>query len=369
MKLDVDFTCRKDEFEARMNFCLFESCVGIFGPSGSGKSTLFRVLAGLIRPQFGRIALDDEILFQSDSRIFVPPHRRRIGLVFQDARLFPHWNVAQNLRAGSRLDEAPYSFDDVVSLLAVDKLLDRNVTTLSGGEQQRVALGRALLSSPRLLLMDEPVTGLDTRLKSQVLPFLSRVYDAFGIPCMYISHDLSEIQQMTDYLVLVQGGRCVNQGHLKHLIKEPGVLRHFSGARLLNILKLNVQSHDARDGVTLLGAPQAHEADAVCAELWEDLPLRSEVTVGIAPTEIALALHRVEGASIQNQWAGSVEQVIHAPDRSLCIVDTAVGSLMVDIAPRSERQLGLEPGKPVYCLFKAKALQPIGKADYRAINK
>jgi molybdate transport system ATP-binding protein len=367
MNLNVDFELKQGTFNSRMAFNLAESSVGVFGPSGAGKSTLFRVLTGLTRPQHGRVILDGEVLFDAASRTFLPPHRRGIGLVFQDARLFPHWSVERNLRAGEvrlkKTSDRPFTFDDVVELLAVKDLLKRSVTSLSGGERQRMALGRSLLSNPRLLLMDEPVTGLDARLKAHIMPFLVRVVAAFGIPCMYISHDLAEIQQLTDYLVLVNDGEARQQGVIRELIKQPGMLRRFVGARLLNIMKMTVISHEHQDGVTMLSVENRKTTEPIVAELWEEPAPASPVTVGIAPTEIALALHRIEGSSIQNQWAGCVEQVIHAPDRSLCLVDTDVGQLMVDISPRSERDLNLKPGKKVICLLKAKAIQRTGSVS------
>ena len=207
MKLDVDFTLKQGDFCAHMNFKLTQRSSGVFGPFGAGKSTLFRALAGLIRPQTGHIILNDTPLFDAKRKICVPPHKRHIGLVFQDARLFPHWSVEKNLRAGecrqSSTAERPFSLREVTQLLAVENQLDRSVSGLSGGEQQRIALGRALLSNPRLLLMDEPVTGLDAQLKAQILPFLVLVNETFGVPSLFISHDLSDIQQLTDHLLLI----------------------------------------------------------------------------------------------------------------------------------------------------------------------
>ena len=200
MNLDVDIHLKQGQFLLHVEFKCIESALGIFGPSGCGKSTLFRALAGLVRPDAGHISLNGHLLFHADRRVFIPPHQRHIGLVFQDARLFPHWSVEQNLRAGECLKERisgrPFSFDDIVDLLNIENLIGRSVDDLSGGEKQRIAIGRTLLSNPKLLLMDEPVTGLDVSLKMQILPFLANVHQTLAIPSILISHDLGEILQL-----------------------------------------------------------------------------------------------------------------------------------------------------------------------------
>lgn len=213
MQLDVDITLKQGAFTLAASFTCAQSALGILGPSGCGKSTLFRVLAGLTTPTEGHAVLGDRILFDATRGINLPPHRRGIGLVFQDALLFPHWSVEKNLRAGdkvtARVAGRPYSFDEVVDLLEIRPLLAVPVIALSGGEQQRVAIGRTLLSNPRLLLMDEPVSGLDRSLKRQILPFLADIHRAFNIPAILISHDLTDILQFTDHILLLREGKVV----------------------------------------------------------------------------------------------------------------------------------------------------------------
>ncbi|MEZ4600394.1 MAG: molybdenum ABC transporter ATP-binding protein [Syntrophotaleaceae bacterium] len=188
--------------------------IGLLGRSGSGKSTLVNLLAGMMTPDRGRIQVDDEVLYDSSKKIAVPPEKRRIAVVFQQAHLFPHMNVRRNLFFGLRRIPAQKRHIDPEALfrvLDIDRLLDRRVTSLSGGEKQRVALGRAVLAHPRLLLMDEPLNGLDEALKYQVIPYLNEVVTRFRIPLLYISHSMNEMRMMTDEVVVLDSGRVVSQ--------------------------------------------------------------------------------------------------------------------------------------------------------------
>ena len=189
----IRFACRltRPGFALDAAFTAGPGVTALFGPSGSGKSTVIRLLAGLERPEEGRITLGDSVLLDTESRRAVPPHRRRIGLVFQDALLLPHLSVKANLTYGrwfTPRGERRIAFDPVVEVLGIGHLLDRRPTTLSGGERQRVAIGRALLASPRLLLMDEPLASLDQARRQEILPFIERLRDAFAIPVVYVSH-------------------------------------------------------------------------------------------------------------------------------------------------------------------------------------
>src|SRR6185503_14048634 len=176
----------------------------LFGPSGSGKSTIISAAAGLLRPDHCRIVTDGRVLADTASAVWLPPEERRLGLVFQDARLFPHMSVATNLRFGlRRAGRGPISFDEVVALLGIGALLPRRPHTLSGGERQRVAIGRALLAQPHLLLMDEPLASLDAARKAEVLPYLTRLKTALRLPILYVTHDITEVERLADFLVLL----------------------------------------------------------------------------------------------------------------------------------------------------------------------
>lgn len=223
--LELDIRLHHAAFRLEIACRLTARTTGVFGPSGAGKTTLLGALAGLIRPDAGRIVLDGEVLFDRSRRIHRPPHRRRIGFVFQDDRLFPHYTVRDNLAYGQRLlrrERRRFQLDEVVEILELGGLLDRAVHNLSGGERRRVTLGRALLASPRLLLLDEPLSGLDQGRKHQILPFLRRVQTETQIPILLVSHDLAEILHLTDDMLILDRGAVVASGKYADLGLEPG---------------------------------------------------------------------------------------------------------------------------------------------------
>jgi molybdate transport system ATP-binding protein len=218
--LRVDVSKRLGEFTLEASFTSEGRVTGLFGASGAGKTSLINMIAGLVKPDRGTIALDGETLDDSAKGLHVPPYRRRIGYVFQDARLFPHLNVSQNLDYGRRmnhLDRDPAQQKRVIDLLDIGSLLDRRPGKLSGGERQRVAFGRALLSKPRLLLLDEPLGALDEERKREILPYLVRLRDEAGIPMVYVSHDAAELRQLATQIVMLKGGRITAFGGVKVL--------------------------------------------------------------------------------------------------------------------------------------------------------
>jgi molybdate transport system ATP-binding protein len=218
--LRVDVTKRLGEFSIEASFTSEGRVTGLFGASGAGKTSLINMIAGLLKPDRGIIALDGETLDDTAARVHVPPHRRRIGYVFQDARLFPHLDVAQNLDYGRRMNglpDDPAQYRRVTDLLDIASLLDRRPGKLSGGERQRVALGRALLSKPRLLLLDEPLGSLDEGRKHEILPYLVRLRDEAHVPMVYVSHDAAEMRQLATQIVVVRNGRVSAFGGVKVL--------------------------------------------------------------------------------------------------------------------------------------------------------
>jgi molybdate transport system ATP-binding protein len=221
--LRVDITKKLGDFSLEASFTSEGRVTGLFGASGAGKTSLINMIAGLLKPDRGIIAIDGETLDDTEKRVHVPAHRRRIGYVFQDARLFPHLDVGQNLDYGwrmNRLTEDPAQRKRITELLDIGGLLDRRPGKLSGGERQRVALGRALLSKPRLLLMDEPLGSLDEGRKVEILPYLVRLRDEANVPMVYVSHDAAELRQLATQIVMLRGGRVTALGGVKVL---PGV--------------------------------------------------------------------------------------------------------------------------------------------------
>jgi molybdate transport system ATP-binding protein len=218
--LRVDVTKQLGEFSLSASFVSEGRVTCLFGASGAGKTSLVNMIAGLLRPDRGVIAIDDETLDDTAARIHVPPHRRRIGYVFQDARLFPHLDVRQNLDYGRRMNhltDDPAARTRITEMLDIGHLLDRRPGKLSGGERQRVALGRALLSKPRLLLLDEPLGSLDEGRRAEILPYLIRLRDEANVPMVYVSHDAAEMRQLATQIVLLRGGQVTALGGVKVL--------------------------------------------------------------------------------------------------------------------------------------------------------
>jgi molybdate transport system ATP-binding protein len=218
--LRVDVSKQLGEFFIEASFASEGRVTGLFGASGAGKTSLINMIAGLLRPDCGTIAIDKETLDDTAARIHVPAHRRRIGYVFQDARLFPHLDVMQNLDYGRRMNGLAYDPANrtrVVDLLDIGTLLDRRPGKLSGGERQRIALGRALLAQPRLLLLDEPLGSLDEERKAEILPYLVRLRDESGVPMVYVSHDAGEMRQLATQVVMLRHGRITAFGGVEVL--------------------------------------------------------------------------------------------------------------------------------------------------------
>jgi molybdate transport system ATP-binding protein len=223
--LAVDVEKQLGALKLSVRFEAAGGATALFGPSGAGKTSLVNMIAGLLKPDRGSIALDATVLFDSAAGISVPPHRRRIGYVFQEGRLFPHLSVRQNLDYGRRMSGRPRdarAFGRIAELLGIDHLLDRRPRMLSGGERQRVAVGRALLMRPRLLLLDEPLASLDSGHKREILPYLVRLRDDAGVPIVYVSHTPAEVRRIATTVVRLDSGRVVATGGVE-LLKEADV--------------------------------------------------------------------------------------------------------------------------------------------------
>ncbi|MCJ2035955.1 molybdenum ABC transporter ATP-binding protein [Methylobacterium sp. J-068] len=328
----------------------------LFGRSGSGKTTLVNLIGGLIRPDRGRIVLDGETLVDTGARRFVPPHRRRIGYVFQDSRLFPHLSVRANLLFGRRLARASdgIGFDDVIDLLGIAPLLGRRPNGLSGGERQRVAIGRALLARPRLLLMDEPLAALDETRKAEILPFLERLRDAARVPIVYVSHALPEVTRLADRMVVLEEGRVVASGPVDAVTARLDVST-LRGARQAGaVLSATVEGHDPAFALTRL-ATRAGPLDLPLL----DRPVGASLRILVSARDITLSLRRPEGTSALNILAGTVAEIGPSADADPMVelrLDCAGASLVARLTRRSLAELALRPGLPVYAAVKSVAL-------------
>ncbi len=356
MRLRIDVRHRRDGFELVADLAIGAGLTALFGPSGSGKTTLVNLVAGLERPQEGRIAFDGEIWSDAERGLFVPPHRRRIGYVFQEGRLFPHLTVRQNLGYARRFTPAAErreSLERVVDLLGIGRLLDRRPANLSGGEKQRVALGRALMASPRLLLMDEPLSALDNERKSAILPDIERIRDEVGIPILYVSHAIEEVARLATRVVVLAGGRATAIGAPDEVLNvvpsATGVLQPG------NFLHAVVTGHSPEEGLTL--------ADSRAGALFlrqAEMAVGTHIRVFVPTSEIVLATTLPDGISTLNRLSGHVVALADSGHSVMVTVDCGGERLVAEVTRRSAAGLGLAPGKPVHLLFKTVSIATEG---------
>jgi len=330
----------------------------VFGPSGSGKSTLLRVIAGLERRPGNQVSVGAEHWQDDARRLFVPAHRRRVGFVFQDTRLFRHLSVRENLHYGfrrTRRDERLFTPERMVEVLDLGRLLQRRPGTLSGGERQRVAIARALLTSPRLLLMDEPLASLDAGRKEEILPFVERVATETHIPILYVSHAIDEVLRLASTVVLLDEGRVRAVGPLEEITNRLDLRPYTGRLDAGSVLRVRVDAHDEASGITTLAFPGGRLLGPAI-----DLPIGAEVNVRIRSRDIALSLEPPAGTSILNILPGRVVEIGTDPGPHVHVlldVGTNGGSpLWARIMRRSVDDLDLAPGKPVYALIKAVAI-------------
>jgi molybdate transport system ATP-binding protein len=343
----------------------FEGSAGgvtvLYGPSGAGKSSVLAAVAGALTPDAGRIALGDELLFDSAAGLDLPMERRRIGWVFQDARLFPHLTVDANLRYGlKRAAPGPIRFDEAVEALGVGHLLHRRPRDLSGGERQRVGLGRALLSQPRLLLMDEPLASLDAARRAEILPFFERVR-SFGVPILYVTHSLAEAVRLGDRMAVMRDGQVVAEGPLAEVVSRP---------------ELMLTGSHARDGAALDGVVQAHDdrLTLIMAGGWSVKAPRLALEVGapvrlfVLARDVMLALDPPQRISARNVLQGTVAGVEAQNGRCLVRVETRGAALLAALTPDAVEDLGLEPGMTVYAVVKSVAVDGLGGGLLEALD-
>ncbi|HEX3537998.1 MAG TPA: molybdenum ABC transporter ATP-binding protein [Stellaceae bacterium] len=350
--LSVSISHRLGDFILDASFDSEAGLTALFGRSGAGKTTLVNAIAGLIRPSRGRIVLDGETLTDTERRIFVPAHRRRIGYVFQEGRLFPHLSVRQNLLYGrwfAPRDAASSEIEHVIDLLGLGGLLSRRPANLSGGEKQRVAIGRALLARPRLLVMDEPLASLDEARKGEILPYVERLRDDTGIPIVYVSHSIPEVTRLATTMVLMSEGRVVATGTTASVMGRLDLFPLTGRAEAGALLNTRVAEHDLTFGLTTL---RAAAGNLRVPRL--DLPLGAALRVRIRARDVMIALSPPEGLSALNVLPGTVAELGQGEGPILDLrLDCAGEALIARLTRRSIERLGLAPGKPVYAVIKS----------------
>lgn len=326
----------------------------LFGPSGCGKTTILRCMSGLHRLA-GRLTVGDETWQDDGTGTFRKPHQRPVGYVFQEASLFPHLSVRKNLLYGARRakwNDAGQALDlgDIVELLGIGHLLDRAPTALSGGECQRVAVGRALLSQPRLLLMDEPLSALDRMTKDEILPYFEALHKELSIPILYVSHDIGEVAQLADRMILLSEGRKVAEGPifsiLERLDLQPATGRFEAGV----VLTARVTYQDTTYRLTRLD----HHGQPITIPFVE-VSVGDEVRLRVRARDVALTTHKPHAMSIRNVFPGTIVEIREEPGTAFAetLVDIGGGRLRARITREAVADLLLEVGMPVFALVKS----------------
>jgi len=341
--LDADFACDT------------RGVIAFFGRSGAGKSTLVNLIAGLDRPDSGHVTLQGTTLYNGGRNIDLPPEARRFGYVFQEGRLFPHFSVRGNLLYGFKrvpAEERRITLDQIVPLLGLERLLNRRPRDLSGGEKQRVAIGRALLANPKMLLMDEPLAALDHRRKDEILVFIERLRDELVIPIIYVSHSMEEIVRLADTMVLMSDGEVVAVGAVDDVMSRldlrPMTGRYEAGA----VLRATIDFHEKSDGMTAMKF-----SGGILRVPLLDMPVGADLRVRIRARDVALALEPPKHTSFSNIFLCRIIDIgtEDGPQVDLRL-DVGGSPLWARVTARSLQQLELHPGKEVYALVKGVAI-------------
>lgn len=355
MSIEVAIRHRVGAFDLDAAFRSSGRLTALFGPSGSGKSTVVSIIGGLVRPRQGKVVVDGRVLVDTDRRVFVPPHRRRIGYVFQDARLFPHMSVARNIGYGAWFTPQAGRYaksGEIVDLLGIAHLLDRRPASLSGGEKQRVAIARALAASPRLLLMDEPLSSLDDQRKADILPYIERLRDEFDIPIVYVSHSLTEVARLATDIVLLDHGRVTAFGPATGIMRRLDLLGGEAEAGAL--LDMRVVARDSAFDVATVSSPAGTMRIAGL-----HAPDGSRVRLRVRARDVMLALSEPLNISGLNVLKGVVAEVGAPSGPHVDVtVDCNGVALVARITRLSASNLALTPGKQVFAIVKSVSFDP-----------
>jgi molybdate transport system ATP-binding protein len=353
--LDVAIKKVLGSFSIDAAFQAGQGITTLFGKSGSGKTSLINMIAGLVKPDSGHIQVNGRVLYDSKERISLPIQKRRLGYVFQDSLLFPHMSVLGNLTYGARAGTGKVKLEHITALLGIDHLLDRRPNTLSGGEKQRVAMGRAFLADPSLVLMDEPLASLDNERRQEILPFIESLRDDLKLPILYVSHNIDEIIRLADTLVLVSGGRIAAAGAVESLMSRFDLAPLTGPDTAGAVLPAIVKSHDDTFGLTELQVPGGRlNVPHINA------PIGAHLRARIRARDVSLALEKPKNTSILNGFSGVILEMAPASDAQVdVLIDTGYGTgdetarLWARVTKRSAHELDLMPGKEIHALVKS----------------
>lgn len=351
--LFLNFGLVRGSFRLRVNERLpLTGITAVFGPSGSGKTSLLRAIAGLDQPSGGTIALGDELWFRELSALNKKPHRRGVGYVFQDGRLFPHLTVRGNLSFAdkrSRQTDTAISFDDVVEATGLSALIDRPVQTLSGGEARRAALARAILSRPRLLLLDEPLTGLHRAARRELLPYMKQLPERFGIPAIFVSHDIEEVVALADHVLILSDGHVQAHGALSEVMSDLDLAPLMDEPRHGSVIEATVSAHDTGLGVTRLDLNGHTLSLPLDQSLTPGVPLR----LFINASDVSIATEAPRGLSIRNIIPAEIVSLYNTDGPVLVGLKARPATLRAEITRAAATELALAPGQQVFALIKS----------------
>ena len=351
MSLVVDISHRLGKFDLKVAFEAPHGITALFGRSGTGKTTVINAVAGLLHPDAGRIVLSGTTLFDGDKRLSLPASQRRLGYVFQDGRLFPHMSVRENLTYGQRFappGEPGPGVEDVAALLGIQSLLDRPPGGLSGGEKQRVAIGRALLSRPRMLLMDEPLAALDAARKAEILPYLERLRDETDLPILYVSHAVAEVARLATTVVVLEDGKVARAGRAEQVLSDPDMVRQFGLRETGAVLPATVRRHHG-DGLTELAISGG---TLFLPEM--DSPAGTSTRVRILAHDVILSRDVPSGLSALNILPSQVIALREGSGPGVIVqMQCGADRLLARITRRSAEAMQLHPGDQVYAVVKS----------------
>ncbi len=354
MNLKLNIFLRQGAFVLDAELRIQDQVVGFFGPSGAGKSTMLHLLSGLKRPQKGHIVLGGKTLCDIENRIYVPPEKRDIGVVFQEARLFPHLNVEENILFGVRNRMEGSFLEAVIDTLEIGHLLKRVICHLSGGEKQRVALARALIRKPRLLLLDEPFSAIDVNLRAMLLPFISRVRQEFKCPMIIISHDLPDLLCLTNALVIFNEGKILGYGNCSDLVFDPQCSRLIKHAGIYATFDAKVTSVDPQSG-SVAFCPEDN-GQAIRAPYKEGVRPGMNVKARLRPEDVVLASEQADFITSQNQLKATIVRVRYFEDEVLLELDAGF-KILSGITHKAAKQFEVAAGKVIWIMFKSLAVE------------
>lgn len=353
--LSISISHSFDGFDLNVSETIpLQGVTALFGPSGSGKTSLLNAIAGFLRPASGHIRFGSAYWFSDTKNVWIPPHRRSVGTVFQDAQLFPHLTVRGNLDYADRRADAEkpgHPYAQIVSAMALEPLLDRHPQTLSGGEKQRAAIARTLLTRPDLLLLDEPLSALDNARKGELLPFLETLKSEFALSTIYVSHDVDEVSRIADRVMMLEAGRVIATGRTDEVLSRFGLEAGRNPYEQAAVLSGVIDQEAARDGLLAVRIGEA----MIWLAANVDLENGAQVSLKIPARDVSIALEKPTGISIQNMLAASVVAIEPTKRPAFQTVTLSVSdhTLLATVTRKAVTDLGLVPGQSVFALIKS----------------